>query len=66
MTCGTDVEAKGDRRFAVAARNIRVFAHTLDQVDDRVWLDVAMSDLASEEVLSSLIAARFLAIAFDL
>ena len=66
MTRVTDAEAKRDRRFAVAARNIRLVADTLDQVGDAVWVDVAMLDVASEDMLSSLIAARLLAIAFDL
>jgi hypothetical protein len=57
MARGTDVEAKRDRRFAVTARNIRLVADTLDKGDDGVWVDVAMLDVAGEEVLSSLIAA---------
>jgi len=39
-------------------RNNRLIADRLDQVDDGVWVDVAMLDVASEGVLSSLIAAR--------
>ena len=65
MARGPDVEAKRDRRFAVAARNIRLVADTLDQVDDGVWVDVAMLDVARKDVLLSLIAARLLVIAFD-
>jgi hypothetical protein len=66
MTRVNDAEPKRDRRFAVAARNIRLIGDTLDQVDDAVWVDVAMLDVASEDALSSLIAARLLSIAFDL
>jgi hypothetical protein len=58
-------EANRDRRFAVAARNIRLVADTLDQVDGGVWVDVAMLDVARKDVLLSLIAARLLVIAFD-
>jgi hypothetical protein len=37
----TDAEAARDRRYVEAARNIRLIASTLHEVDDAVMLDVA-------------------------
>ena len=60
----TDAEAAHDHRYAEAARNIRLIAATMHQVDDEVMLDVAVINKASDGMASKLIAARLLAIGF--
>ena len=62
----TDTEAQRDHRYAEAARNIRLIASTLHQVDDAVMVDVAMINEASDGMASKLIMARLLAIGFEL
>jgi hypothetical protein len=62
----TDAEAAHDHRYAEAARNIRLIAATMHQVDDEVMLDVAVINKAGDGMASKLIAARLLAIGFEL
>jgi hypothetical protein len=62
----TDREAAQDHRYAEAARSIRLIAATMHQVDDAVMLDVAMLNEASDGMASKLIAARLIAIGFEL
>jgi hypothetical protein len=62
----TDAEARRDHRYAEAARNIRLIASTLHQVDNAVMVDVAMINEASDGMASKLITARLLAIGFEL
>ena len=62
----TDAEAQRDHRYAEAARNIRLIASTLHQVDGAVIVDVAMINEASDGMASKLITARLLAIGFEL
>ena len=62
----TDAEGQRDHRYAEAARNIRLIASTLHQVDDAVMVDVARINEASEGMASKLITARLLAIGFEL
>jgi hypothetical protein len=61
-----NAEAQRDHRYTEAARNIRLITSTLHQVDDEVWLDVTMINEISDGMASKLIAARLLAIGFEL
>ena len=61
-----DAAAQQDQRYAEAARNIRLIASTLHEVDDALMVDVAMIDKASDGMASKLIAARLTAIGFEL